>query len=68
MIPAADLMPMSTTPGANLPPISTTPAVNFVTGTAGVVDASGKYLYVNFTTSRCPNKIIKTFLLKIFPP
>jgi hypothetical protein len=35
--------PVSTTPVANLPPALTTLAANFATGTAGVVDTSGKY-------------------------
>ncbi len=35
--------PVSTTLAANLPPLSTTTVANFATGTAGVVDTSGKF-------------------------
>jgi hypothetical protein len=34
--------PVSTTPVASLPPVLTTLAANFATGTAVVVDTSGK--------------------------
>jgi hypothetical protein len=34
--------PVLTTPMANLAPASTTPGANFATGTAGIVDTSGK--------------------------
>jgi len=44
-------------PVANLPPVSTIP----------VAKAKAKiYIYVNSTTQRCPNKIIKIFLLEGF--
>ncbi len=62
--------------------VSKTPAANFATGTAGVNDTCGKqcqaaynvkvnlkakiYLYVNSSTQRNLNKIIKFFWLKTF--
>ena len=67
---------------ANLPPVSATPVANFSTIFATVIDTGGKfaagvndtggkgkgkiYIYVNSTTQRCPNKIIKIFQLEVF--
>ncbi len=53
----------STTLSVNLPPVSLTPVAkngNNISLLARI------YLYVNSTTRRCPNKIIKTFLIKDF--
>ncbi len=46
---------LSTTLVAILPPVSKTPSVNFATGTAGVVDTSGKFAtIVNDTRGKLP--------------
>ncbi len=49
--------PVSTTPVANLPPVSTTPESEL---------ERKIYLYVNSTAQRCPNKIMKPFLITAF--
>ncbi len=66
------------TPVANLPPVSTTPVANChrykrqiirtISGCRHLkVNLKAKmYIYVNSTTQRCPNKIIKIFLLEDF--
>jgi hypothetical protein len=46
MFPSEGAPAVSTTPVANLPLVSMTPATNFATGTAGVVDTSGKFASV----------------------
>jgi hypothetical protein len=81
LIPVANLPPVSTIPAANLPPVSTTPVANChlyqrhrwqimatISGCRHLkVNLKAKiYIYVNFTTQRCPNKIIKIFLLEGF--
>ncbi len=76
LIPAANLPPVSTIPAANFPPVSTTPAANLPPASALAtisgcrhlkVNLKAKiYIYVNSTTQRCPNKIIKIFLLEGF--
>jgi hypothetical protein len=65
---------------ANLPPVSEPPVANFSTifASPSVIDTGGKhlkvnlkakiYIYVNSTTQRCPNKIIKIFQLEGFFP
>ncbi len=67
---------VSTIPAANLPPVSTTPVANChryqIMGTTSgcrhlKVNLKAKiYIYVNSTTQRCPNNIIKIFLLEGF--
>ncbi len=79
LITAANLPPVSTIPTANLPPVSTTPVANcqrsqrwqIMATISGCryhkVNLKAKmYIYVNSTTQRCPNKIIKIFLLEGF--
>ncbi len=82
LIPVANLPPVSMIPAANLPPVSTTPAENCyryqrrhrwqimatISGCRQLkVNLNAKiYMYVNSTTQRCPNKIIKIFLLEGF--
>jgi hypothetical protein len=81
LIPAANLPAVSTIPAANLPPLSTTPVANChqyqqpqrqimatISGCRHLkVNLKAKiYIYVNSTTQRCPNKIIKIFLLEGF--
>jgi hypothetical protein len=65
------LPPVSTTPAANLPPVSTTPVANNAINIRLQIPQSeleGKnlYIYVNSTIQRCPNKIIKIFLIEDF--
>jgi hypothetical protein len=64
------LPPVSTTPAANLPPVSLTPVLNNGNNISRrhlKVNLKAKiYIYVNSTTQRCPNKIIKIFLLEGF--
>ena len=68
---------MSTIPAANLPPVSTTPASVSMTPVANngnnirllrpKSEHEGKmYLLVNSTSQRCPNEIIKTFMIEDF--
>ncbi len=74
-------IPVSTIPAANLPPVSTTPVANChryqghqrqimatISGCRHLkVNLKAKiYIYVNATTQRCLNKIIKIFLLEGF--
>jgi hypothetical protein len=81
LIPVANLPPVSTISAANLPPVSTTPVANChryqrhrwqimatISGCRHLkVNLKAKiYIYVNSTTQRCPNKIIKIFLLEGF--
>jgi hypothetical protein len=79
MTTAAKLPLVLTTPAANLSPVSTILVANFATIFACVVDtvASGFrhlkvnlkakiYIFVNSTTQRCPNKVIKFFLIEDF--
>ncbi len=81
LIPVANLPPVSTIPAANLPPVSTTPVANChryqrrrwqimatISGCRHLkVNLKAKiYIYVNSTTQRCSNKIIKIFLLEGF--
>ena len=63
--PMANLPPVSKTPVAKLPPVSTTPVAGF---RQLKVNLKAKiYIHVNSSIQRCPNKIIKHFLiLKIF--
>ncbi len=65
----ANLPLVSTIPAANLPPVSTTPVVNNGNNyqTADNLNKLKKnYLYANSTTQRCPNEIIKMFLIEDF--
>ncbi len=61
---------VSTTPAANLPLVSLTPMANNDTILGcrhRKVNLKPKiYIYLNSTTQRCPNKIIKIFLLEAF--
>jgi hypothetical protein len=58
--------------GGKLPPVSTTPAANLrqimstISGCRHLkVNFKAKiYIYVNSTTQRCPNKIMKIFLIE----
>jgi hypothetical protein len=65
------LPPVSTIPPANLPPVSTTPVANNGNSIRLQIPESeleGKnvYIYANSATQRCPNKIIKIFLIEDF--
>jgi hypothetical protein len=63
------LPPVSTTPAAILPPVLLTPVANNgnnIRLQTPYSELKGKNLYVNFTTKRCPNKVIKIFLLEDF--
>ncbi len=77
----ANLPPVSTISAANLPPVLTTPVANChryqrhrwqimvtISGCRNLkVNLKAKmYIYVNYTTQRCPNKIIKILLLEDF--
>jgi hypothetical protein len=72
LIPVANLPPVSTIPAANLPSVSLTPVANNGNNTlSGCRDLQVNlkvkiYMYVNSTTQRCPNKLIKIFLLEGF--
>ncbi len=70
LIPLANLPPVSTIPAANLPPVSTTPVANndLISGWGDLkVNLKAKiFIYVNSTIQRCPNKIIKIFLIEDF--
>ncbi len=81
LTPVANLPPVSTILAANLPPVSTTPVANchryqrhrrqIIRTISGFrhlkVNLKAKmYIYVNSTTQKCPNKIIKIFLLEDF--
>jgi hypothetical protein len=63
-----NLPPVSTTPAANLPPVSLTPwqIMATISGCRHLkVNLKAKiYIHVYSTTQRCPNKIIKIFLLE----
>jgi hypothetical protein len=55
--------------GGKLPPVSTTPAANLPPVSLATISGCSHlkmYIYVNSTTQRCPNKIIKIFLLESF--
>jgi hypothetical protein len=67
------LPPVSTTPAAILQPVLLTPVANNgndIRLQTPYSELEGKYIYiyiyVKFTTQRCPNKIIKIFLLEDF--
>jgi hypothetical protein len=81
LTPVANLPPVSAIPAANLPPVSMTPVANChgyqrhrwqIKGAISgcrhhTVNLKTKiYIYVNSTTQRCPNKIVKIFLLEDF--
>jgi hypothetical protein len=62
LIPVANLPPVKTIPAANLPPVATISGCRHLK-----VNLKAKiYIYVYSTTQRCPNKIIKIFLLEGF--
>jgi hypothetical protein len=64
-----NLPPVSLTPAANLPPVSLTPVANLPPVSTTLVKLVAKmYIYVNSTIQRCPNKIIKNFLIEDLPP
>ncbi len=52
--------------GGKLPPVSKTPETISSCRHLKVNSKANIYIYVNSSTQRCPNKIIKFFLLKIF--
>jgi hypothetical protein len=65
------LPPVSTTPAANLPPVSKTPVANngidiLLQIPQSELEGKNVYICVNSTIQRCPNKIIKIFLIEDF--
>ncbi len=64
------LLPASTTPAVNLTPVSWPLVANNGNNIRLLTPLSDLkeqiYLYVNSTTQRCPNKLIKLFWFKIF--
>jgi hypothetical protein len=64
------LPPVSTMPAANLPPVSMTPVANNgynIRLQSSQTELKAKiYIYINSTTQRCPNKIIKIFQFEDF--
>ncbi len=67
----ANLPPVSMIPAANLPPVSTPPVTNNGNNIRlqtpySELEGKNLYIYDNSTTQRCPNKIIKNFLLEDF--
>jgi hypothetical protein len=67
LIPVENLPPASLTPAANLPLVLLTP-VGTISGCRHLkLHLKAKiYIYVNSTTQRCPNKIMKIFQLEDF--
>ncbi len=72
LIPVANLPPVSIITAANLRLVSTTPVTNCGNNIIRYrwhlkLNLNEKiYLYVNFTTQKCLNKIMKTFLIEDF--
>ncbi len=76
LTPVANVPPVSTIPAANLPPVATChryqrhrrQIMGTIWGCRHLsVNLRAKiYIYVNSTTQRCPNKIIKIFLQEDF--
>ncbi len=64
------LPPVSMTPAANLQPVSFTPVANngtnYQTADSLKWTWKKKFLYANSTTQRCPEKIIKIFVIVDF--
>jgi hypothetical protein len=61
LIPVANLPPESTAAGGKLPLVSISGCRNLKENLKAKI-----YIYVDSTTQRCPNKIIKIFLLEGF--